>query len=157
MRFINLVSLVSLLFLVACATNAPKESSSKEYPAFEAGENQAQQAMCVEENAGLLRFSKSYLRDFCPKLKTAIELTCMRFAHSTKDWHKACPGIDTVEKLECFATVANGPGYATLDTLEKCKIAKNRRQVYCISHLASSSSKPLLSESVQECLDKYGI
>jgi hypothetical protein len=148
-----LASALVLSFLAGCSGN-PAKPSAHDYPPYEQSPEAAQQKMCVEENIGMLRFSRKVLEEFCPKLKTGFELTCMRFAHSTKDWYKACPGIDTPEKLECFSTVANGQGYATVEILQKCSTARNRKQIYCLSERVARSSIPLLPEDVQLCLDK---
>ena len=145
------------LFLLSSCSGIDAKKSKYAYPAFgEVSADGAQQKMCVEENSGMLRFSRKVMEDFCPKLKSSFELICLRFSHSTKDWYKACPGIDTPEKLECFSTVANGSGsgYASVEALSKCTTATNRRQVYCLSELAANSSIALLPEMVQDCLDK---
>jgi len=108
----------------------------------------------MEENIGVLRFSRSYLDEFCPSLKTQAELTCFRFVHATKEWRKACPGVDTADKLECIATIQNGPSYALLESLQKCRNVANRRQVLCLSRAVAKTGVPLQPETVQACLDK---
>jgi hypothetical protein len=74
--------------------------------------------------------------------------------HATKEWRKACPGVDTPDKLECISTIQNGPGYALLESLQKCKTVTNRRQVLCLSRAVAKTGVPLQPETVQACLDK---
>lgn len=141
-----------LLLLSACSSVAP--APEKVAPEVDASSDASQQEMCIEENIGVLRFSRSYLEKFCPSLKTQTELTCFRFVQGTKEWRKACPGIDTPDKLECISTLQNGPSYALLESLQMCKNVKNRRQVLCLSRAVSKSGVPLQPETVQACLDK---
>jgi hypothetical protein len=153
MRFLALLALATVV-LAGCSS-APVKASKYVYPDFKTiSPDLALQKMCIEENIGLLRFSRTTLEEFCPKLKSPIELTCLRFLHSTKDWYKACEGIDTLEKLECVATVGNGPGYATVEALAKCRNASNRAQIYCLSEHVAQDAIALLPETVQQCLDK---
>lgn len=140
------------LLLTACAGNSVM--SEPERPALDVSSEGAQKEMCVEENVGILRFSRAYLEEFCPTMKTQTELTCFRFVHATKEWRKACPGIDTLDKLECISTIQNGQNYALLESLQKCKNVKNRKQVYCLSRAVAKSGVPLQPETVQGCLDK---
>lgn len=143
--------LMMALLLSSCASLT---SSDENGPEAEPGSEAAQTQMCINENIGVFRFSRSYLKEFCPQLKTQYELICLRFVHSTKEWHKACPGIDTAEKLECIATIQNGPNYALLESLKKCHNIQNRKQVFCLSRAVSKTGVPLQPETVQDCLDK---
>lgn len=143
-----------LLPLIALLSACSASKAVPEAPAFDAASPEAQKEMCVEENIGVLRFSRGYLDEFCPQLKTQTELTCFRFVHGTKEWRKACPGIDTADKLECISAIQNGPSYALLESLQKCKGVKNRRQVYCLSRAVAKSGVPLQPETVQDCLDR---
>jgi hypothetical protein len=143
---------LALLLLAGCSSMPSAESN---VPASDDPNSPAaQKEMCVEENIGVLRFSRGYLEEFCPQLKTQFELTCFRFLHATKEWRKACPGVDTMDKLECISTIQNGPSYALLESLQKCKQVKNRKQVLCLSRAVSKSGVPLQPETVQGCLDK---
>ncbi|HEY8280391.1 MAG TPA: hypothetical protein VIH99_12255 [Bdellovibrionota bacterium] len=146
------IFLALLLLLSACSTaeTKPDPASANLDPNSE----EAQRKMCIDEHIGVFRFSRAYLEQFCPSLKSQLELTCFRFVHATKEWRKACVGIDTVDKLECIATVQNGPSYALLESLQKCKNVTNRRQVYCLSTVIAKSGVPLQPETVQDCLDK---
>ncbi len=149
----NSLFFLSLAFvLTACSSvgSVAEEDSANPDPGSEAAQTQ----MCTDENVGVFRFSRSYLKEFCPKLKSQYELICLRFVHSTKEWHKACPGVDTLDKLECVATIQNGPSFALLESLQKCKTVQNRKQVYCLSRALAKSGVPLQPETVQECLDK---
>ncbi len=92
--------LLLLPLLAACSATPP--SPEKVPTTTDASAAATQKEMCVEENVGLLRFSRNYLEEFCPTLKTQFELTCFRFVQATKEWRKACPGIDTADKLECI-------------------------------------------------------
>jgi hypothetical protein len=144
--------LIPLLFLVTACASLP--GSSEPAPGIDASSDAAQKEMCVEENIGVFRFSRGYLEDFCPTLKSQFELTCFRFVHATKEWRKACPGVDTIDKLECISTIQNGPSYALLESLQKCKNVKNRKQVLCLSRAVAKSGVPLQPDTVQSCLDK---
>jgi hypothetical protein len=141
-----------LLVLSSCASMSTPPSA--EDAQLDPNSETAQKQMCIEENLGVFRFSRAYLEDFCPSLKSQLELVCLRFTRATKEWRKACPGIDSADKLECIATLQNGPSYALLESLQKCKTVKNRKQVYCLSRAISKSGVPLQPETVQECLDK---
>ena len=143
-----------LVLLTACAGSQPAKDTTVPTAVADANSEAAVKEMCVEENVGLFRFARAYLEEYCPKLKTQTELTCFRFTHATKDWHKACPGIDTADKLECISTITNGPSYAVQESLEKCRNVKNRKQVYCLSKLIAKTGVPLQPETVQECLEK---
>lgn len=149
----SFLSLAILLLLSSCASISGSSSDS-EAENLDVGSEAAQTQMCVEENIGVFRFSRAYLKDYCPTLKSQLELVCLRFVHATKEWHKACPGVDTPDKLECIATIQNGPNYALLESLQKCKNVQNRKQVYCLSRAVSKAGVPLQPETVQECLDK---
>jgi hypothetical protein len=144
--------LALFLILTACSSTAP--APDKAAPDLDPNSEAAQKEMCIEENVGFLRFSRSFLEEFCPSLKSQTELTCLRFVHATKEWWKACPGVDTADKLECISVVQNGAGRALLESLEKCRQVKNRKQVFCISRSVAKSGVPLQPESVQECLDR---
>ena len=122
--------------------------------AYDADPAAAQTQMCIEEHHGILRHTRAYLEEFCPAIKSQFELICFRVNHNTKDWRKACPGIDTADKLECITVVQNGPSYALLESLQKCKTVTNRKQIFCLSKAVSSSGVPLQPETVQECIDK---
>lgn len=149
MRKISSCLFVGFL-LTACAAKPAAEPVFELDTDSEAVQNQ----MCIEENIGVFRFSRAYLEEFCPTLKSQLELVCLRFVRGTKEWRKACPGVDTPDKLECIATIQNGPSYALLESLQKCKGVKNRKQVYCLSQALAKSGVPLQPETVQECLDK---
>lgn len=148
------LSALALTLLLAACSGASTSPSAEEKPAPPIDSPEAHMEMCVQEHLGLFRFSRAYLEEFCPQLKSQLELVCMRFTHTTKDWHKACVGIDTPSKLECFAAIKNAHGYATLEALGKCKEVTNRRQVFCLSRLAARSGIPIPIERVQDCLDK---
>lgn len=145
--------LLPLLFVLA-ACSAAKTAPESAPTVTDPNSVAAQQEMCIEENVGVLRFSRSYLEEFCPQLKTQTELTCFRFVHATKEWRKACPGVDTADKLECISTIQNGPSYALLESLQKCRNVTNRKQVLCLSRAVAKSGVPLQPETVQACLDK---
>jgi hypothetical protein len=140
----------ALFLLTACASAPPAPIPVT----TDTGSEVVQKEMCVEENIGVLRFSRGYLEEFCPSMKTQSELTCFRFVHGTKEWRKACPGVDTADKLECIATVQNGPSYALLESLQKCRNVTNRKQVLCLSRAVAKSGVPLQPDTVQACLDK---
>ena len=144
--------LLSALHLQACTGAARAPLRPEVVPDPESAE--ARLEMCIEENIGVFRFSRAYLEGFCPSLKTQTELICLRFVHATKEWHKACPGVDTPDKLECISVIQNGPSYALLESLQKCRTVKNRRQVFCLSRKIANSGIPLPLETVQGCLDK---
>ena len=145
--------LLFTLVLLSSCSGSPA-TSTPGVPAFDPSSDSAQKEMCVEENIGVFRFSRTYLEEFCPSLRSPLELTCFRFVHATKEWRKACPGVDTPEKLECISTIQNGPSYALLESLQKCKNVKNRKQVFCLSRAVAKSGVPLQPETVQECLDR---
>lgn len=145
---------IALAASLLTACSGAKSKSDVEAPIPDINSPAAQSEMCVEEHLGVLRFSRAYLAEFCPSIKTQLELICFRFVHPTKEWRKACVGIDTADKLECISTVQNGPSYALLESLEKCRTVKNRKQVFCLSRLIAKTGIPLQPETVQECLDK---
>lgn len=140
----------ALFVLSACASEPPAPIPATVDTTSEA----VQKEMCVEENIGVLRFSRAYLEEFCPGLKTQTELTCFRFVHATKEWRKACVGVDNADKLECIATIQNGPSYALLESLQKCRNVSNRKQILCLSRAVAKTGVPLQPETVQACLDK---
>lgn len=146
--------LLLLPFFLLAACTGEGVSPQRVAPEVDVSSEAAQKEMCVEENLGFLRFARSYLEEFCPSLKTQTELICFRFVHGTKEWRKACPGIDTQDKLECISTIQNGPSYAVLDSLLKCKTVTNRKQILCLSRAVAKSGVPLQPETVQACLDK---
>jgi hypothetical protein len=147
-------TIISLLFLLTACASAPPAPIPV---TVDTGSEVVQKEMCVEENIGVLRFSRSYLEEFCPSMKTQSELTCFRFVHGTKEWRKACPGVDTADKLECIATIQNGPSYALLESLQKCRNVTNRKQVLCLSRAVAKTGVPLQPDTVQACLDKNSI
>jgi len=139
-----------LLLLSACASEPPVLIP----PTTDTTSETVQREMCVEENIGVLRFSRGYLESFCPGLRTQSELTCFRFVHATKEWRKACVGVDNPDKLECIATIQNGPSYALLESLQKCRNISNRKQILCLSRAVAKTGVPLQPDTVQACLDK---
>jgi hypothetical protein len=143
--------LVGVFFLITACVSEPRAPIS---PNTDTASEAVQREMCVEENIGVLRFSRSFLEKFCPGLKSQTELTCFRFVHATKEWRKACVGVDTADKLECIATIQNGPSYALLESLQKCRIVANRKQILCLSRAVAKSGVPLQPETVQACLDQ---
>lgn len=145
--------LCSLLLLPACSAvqNTP---GNFEQVSFENDPAGAQKLMCVEENIGLTRHSRAYLEQFCPEIKHQLELVCFRFVRNTKEYRKACVGIDTADKLECISVIQNGAGYAEQTSLEKCRTVANRKQVLCLSKRVAKSGVALQPETVQECLDQ---
>ena len=145
------VSALFLFLLAACSSARPV---SEALVLADPNSPAAQKEMCVEENIGVFRFSRAALEDFCPRIGSQFELICFRFVHGTKEWRKACPGIDTSHKLECISTIQNGSGFALLESLEKCRKIANRKQVYCLSRAVAKSGVPLQPETVQECLDR---
>jgi hypothetical protein len=120
---------------------------------FDSDPELAQKLMCIEENTGITRHSRAYLEQFCPQIKTQLELVCFRFIRNWKEYRKACPGIDTLDKLECLSVVLNGAGTAEQASVEKCRAVTNRRQVLCLSKKVAKSGVALLPEVVQACLD----
>ena len=145
--------LCSLVLLAGCST-VSKAPSDFENVSLDSDPELAQKLMCIEENIGITRHSRAHLEQFCPEIKTQLELVCFRFVRNWKDYRKACPGIDSPDKLECLATVLNGAGTAEQTSVEKCRAVTNRRQVLCLSKRVAKSGVPLQPETVQECLDQ---
>lgn|GEM_PF-4648969 len=145
--------LAAFFLLTACSGAEPK-ADSRDAVSFDADPSAAQKQMCIEEHYGVLRHSRAYLDEYCPSIKTQFELICFRLTHNTKDWRKACPGIDTADKLECMTVIQNGPSYALLESLQKCKSITNRKQIFCLSKSVAKTGVPLQPETVQDCIDK---
>ncbi len=153
-KFLSSVSMLAFALLLSGCSAVTKTPDNFDTVTFDSDAAGAQKLMCVEENIGLTRHDRSYLEGFCPEIKGQLELVCFRFVRNTKDWRKACPGIDTPDKLECISVVQNGPGYALLESLQKCKTVSNRKQILCMSKKVSKSGVPLQPETVQECIDQ---
>src|SRR4051812_2565358 len=100
--------IIPLLLLLSACSSAKLSEPEKPVPPIDSAE--AQKEMCVEDHVGLFRYSRAYMEEFCPSIKSQLELICLRFVHPTKEWRKACPGVDTADKLECVAILANGTG-----------------------------------------------
>lgn len=149
----NYLVLLSILMTLASCASSNGQPDSYEKLGLETDPEAAQKLMCIEENVGITRHSRAYLEKFCPEIRSQLELICFRFIRNTKDYRKACPGIDTPDKLECISVIQNGAGYADQASLEKCRTVSNRKQVYCLSGKVAVSGVPLLPEVVQACLD----
>jgi len=145
---------IFLILLFTGCSVASSKLDGKDAITFENDPLAAHNLMCIEEHYGVLRHSRVYLEEYCPTIKNQFELICFRIAHSTKDWRKACPGIDNADKLECITVIQNGPSYALLESLQKCKLITNRAQVFCLSRAVAKSGVPLQPETVQGCLEK---
>ncbi len=143
-----------MMFALSACSGASTKNDEANAVTYEANPEAAQIQMCVGEHHGVLRHTRAYLAEFCPGLKSQMELICFRLYHNTKDFRKACPGIDTAERLECMTVIQNGPSYAVLESLQKCKTVVNRKQIFCLSKLVAKTGVPLQPESVQECIDK---